>query len=450
MLNNYYSARNTKSDQRIILRRQERKKIIKYITSLHTKGCSRNVYALDITNHYRSNAQKGHDRVNVRSKNNRFSEPGYEYSVLCNLKEKSWAIPTSITRVNSQDNKYAIGVQQVIDAHSCGDVDSMTISIADAAYSNTGYLEPLYKEDNIINITRDRKNRAVYTMFIGEQKTKGRKRHYGDKINLSEHKDKLTPDNVVRFNHTSKKGKETEVVISEYHNLLVKGRKKQSMKNNPVNYVKVEVYDLKGSRVYKNDLWLCVSGKKRHLLKAQEVYDYYKSRFDIEHFFKFAKSKMRFDKLQTTNPKIDEDYCMFVMLSYNHLYHLKDYAGVATRYDWYSRKLEDPTPSTTYRSLSEIKHSFHDIVKPAIVRGIPDERSVRKLFVKQANCPVIKKTTPKNNVEISIKVPFGKGQKFTKVTLNSKTLNAEIFSTKLSSLYAQISQTIKLNETQLE
>ena len=159
---------------------------------------------------------------------------------------------------------------------------------------------------------------------------------------------------------------------------------------------------------------------------------------------------MRFDKLQTTNPKIDEDYCMFVMLSYNHLYHLKDYAGVATRYDWYSRKLEDPTPSTTYRSLSEIKHSFHDIVKPAIVRGIPDERSVRKLFVKQANCPVIKKTTPKNNVEISIKVPFGKGQKFTKVTLNSKTLNAEIFSTKLSSLYAQISQTIKLNETQLE
>jgi hypothetical protein len=198
----------------------------------------------------------------VRSKNNRFSEAGYEYSILCNLKEKSWAIPISITRVNSQNNKYVIDVQQVIDAHFCGDVDSMIISIADAAYSNTGYLEPLYKKDNIINITRDRKNRAIYTMFTGEQKNKGRKRHYGDKINLSEYKDKLTPDNLVRFNHTSKKGKETEVFISEYHNLLVKGRKKQSMKNNPVNYVKVEMYDLKGSRVYKNDLWLCVSGKK--------------------------------------------------------------------------------------------------------------------------------------------------------------------------------------------
>ena len=51
MLNNYFCARNTKSDQRITLRRQERKKIIKYITSLYSKGCNRNVYALDITNH---------------------------------------------------------------------------------------------------------------------------------------------------------------------------------------------------------------------------------------------------------------------------------------------------------------------------------------------------------------------------------------------------------------
>jgi hypothetical protein len=59
MLNNYFCARNTKSDQRIILRRQERKKIIKHITSSHAKGCSRNVYALDITNHYNPALKRG-------------------------------------------------------------------------------------------------------------------------------------------------------------------------------------------------------------------------------------------------------------------------------------------------------------------------------------------------------------------------------------------------------
>ena len=67
------------------MRRKERKAIIKYLISLHTKDRNINLYGLDTTNHYRLYASKGVDRKNVRSKNNRLSEPGYEYSVLCNL-----------------------------------------------------------------------------------------------------------------------------------------------------------------------------------------------------------------------------------------------------------------------------------------------------------------------------------------------------------------------------
>ncbi len=450
MLKNYYCPRNTKKDKRLILRRQERKIIIKYLTSLYTKDSSRNVYALDTTNHYRSHTAKGIDRKNVRAKNNRFSEPGYEYSVLCNLKEKSWAIPTNITRVGSQENKYTIGAQQILDAHSCGDRDSITIGIGDAAYSNTGYLEPLYKEANIISITRDRKNRAIYGIFTGEQKTKGRKRYYGDKLNLSQRQDSLTLGSVVKFDNISSTGKETRIVLSQYNDLLVRGRKQQSMKENPVNYVKVEVYDLEGNKVYKNDLWLCVSGKKRDILTAKEVYDYYKSRFDIEHFFKFAKSRMRFDKLQTTNPEIDEDYCMFVTLAYNHLYHLKDDAMVTRQYDWYASKVMPSTPSATYRSISKIKHNFQNITKPAITRGVPDERNIRKSFMKHNVVPVITKNTQKDNVEISIKVPFGKSSKITKAAFNTKNLNHEIFSAKMSVLYENITKTLVSNETQLE
>ena len=64
--------------------------------------------------------QKGLDRKNVRSKNNRLSEPGYEYSVLCNLKENHWSIPVSIERAgSSSDNKYAIAVSQILEAYCC-------------------------------------------------------------------------------------------------------------------------------------------------------------------------------------------------------------------------------------------------------------------------------------------------------------------------------------------
>ena len=259
----------------------------------------------------------------------------------------------------------------------------------------------------------------------------------------------MIPSNVVKFDNISSVGKETKIVLSKYNDLLVRGRKQKSMKENPVNYVKVEVYDLEGNKVYKNDLWLCVSGKKRDILTAKEVYDYYKSRFDIEHFFKFAKSKMRFDKLQTINPEIDEDYCMFVMLAYNHLYHLKDEAMITRQYDWYANKVMPSTPSATYRSISEIKHNFQNITKPAITRGVPDERSIRKSFTKHNDAPVITKNTQKDNVEISIKVPFGKSCKITKTAFNAKNLNHEIFFAKMSALYENITKDLVADQMQL-
>ncbi len=111
------------------------RKIIKYLTTLYTKNSKRNIYALDTTNHYKSCASKGIDRKNVRSKNNKLSEAGYEYSVLCNLKERDWSIPINIKRVRSSDNKYDIDVGQMLNAHSCGEQDSITVSVGGMHHS---------------------------------------------------------------------------------------------------------------------------------------------------------------------------------------------------------------------------------------------------------------------------------------------------------------------------
>ena len=449
-LKNYSCPRDTPDDQKIILRRKERKQIIKYLTSLYTKNSRRNVYAIDTTNHYRSCASKGRDRKNVRSKNNRFSEAGYEYSTLCNLKEDDWSIPVNIERVGSSDSKYAIGVKQILDAHSCGEQDSITVGIGDAAYSNCKYIEPIYNKDNLISITRDRKNRATYTVFSGAQKKSGRERYYGEKVDLLKENTQLTPHSITEFNNVSKKGGVTKVVLSEYKNLLVKGRKIHSMKDKPVNYVKVEVYDLEGNKIYNNDLLICVSGKHRNELSPREVYDYYKSRFDIEHFFKFAKSKLRFDKFQTTAPELDEDYCMFAMIAYNHLYHLKDYASLTKEYDWYKSKGRNSTPSLVYRSISELKNNFKNIIKSPKQRGIPGHRNIRKSFTKKPNAPVISKSERNNNIEISIKVPFGKSRKFAKTSFNANDLDQEILIAKISALHDKITANTAPNAMQLE
>ncbi len=109
-------------------------------------------------------------------------------------------------------------------------------------------------------MTRDRKNRAIYVAFSGDQKKFGKKRCYGEKVNLIQGNTQLIADNVTTFDNVLKKGVVTKVVLREYRNLLVKGRNPHSMKDKAVNYVKAEVYDLEGNKIYKNDLLICVSG----------------------------------------------------------------------------------------------------------------------------------------------------------------------------------------------
>ena len=177
---------------------------------------------------------------------------------------------------------------------------------------------------------------------------------------------------------------------------------------------------------------------------------YYKSRFDIEHFFKFAKSKLRFDKFQTTAPELDEDYCMFAMIAYNHLYHLKDYASLTKEYDWYKSKGRNSTPSLVYRSISELKNNFKNITKSPKQRGIPDHRNIRKSFTKKPNAPVISKSEGNNNIEICIKVPFGKSRKFAKTSFNANDLDQEILFAKISTLRDKIIANTAPNVMQLE
>ena len=52
------------------------------------------------------------------------------------------------------------------------------------------------------------------------------------------------------------------------------GSKIHSMKDKPVNYIKVEVYNLEGNKIYKSDLLICVSVKHRNDLSLRKVYDY--------------------------------------------------------------------------------------------------------------------------------------------------------------------------------
>ena len=118
---------------------------------------------------------------------------------------------------------------------------------------------------------------------------------------------------------------------------------------------KVEILKGNGQRKYDRDLWIEVVGKKKDEISPRDVYLHYKSRFDIEHFLKFGKSKLLMDKFRSSNPARDEDFMMFSAISYHILCKCSDLLKEYQIRPWENReRLNLKSPSNIYRAVSSI------------------------------------------------------------------------------------------------
>ncbi|WP_342225284.1 transposase [Rickettsia endosymbiont of Urophora cardui] len=191
------------------------------------------------------------------------------------------------------------------------------------------------------------------------------------------------------------------------------------MSDKPLNFIQVKVLDASGNRKYNRDLWLCVSGQQKDKISGKEVYEYYRQRFDIEHFFKFGKSKLLMDKFQTNDPNKDEDYMLFVMLAYNILYHAQSSVKARKVRAW-DKKINSNmlSPSEVYRSMPQI--ALEEILEKSVSRGIPDHRNIRNNHQVKPFAPVIRKSNKHGKLEITIKSSFDGSNQITKTSFNKK------------------------------
>ncbi len=60
----------------------------------------------------------------------------------------------------------------------------------------------------------------------------------------------------------------------------------------PFTLVQVIRYDEKGELACKRPLWIIVIGDRRHELSVLDIYQAYKQRYDLEHFFRFGKQRL--------------------------------------------------------------------------------------------------------------------------------------------------------------
>ena len=232
---------------------------------------------------------------------------GHYYSFICLKDMDSWMLPVAINRIPFGENKMQFSVSQIAPIFKKVPKDSIGLCMGDSAYSCNKFVYPLYRIDNVVTITRARSNKAIYKKYIDKKEGSGRKRHYGEKSKLNDPDSLPTPNSAEEFEEVLKNGSIQTVRLLIYEGCICRGSKDYKMSHVEVNFVKVEIVKENGHRKYDRDLWIEVVGKKKDKISLKDVYLHYKSRFNIEHFLKFGKSKLLMDKFQSSDPKKDEN-----------------------------------------------------------------------------------------------------------------------------------------------
>jgi hypothetical protein len=242
--------------------------------------------------------------------------------------------------------------------------DQFCVTVGDTAYSAAHYLFATYQYDNLVTIARLRGTRKLYYPHqagsMKKKKSRGRPQWYGKAVRVNDEQLWQAPDEKTTVPWTTARGKTYTVTISAINNLRMRGKKKMPMHDKPFRSIRIEVTDQEGQAVYKNPLHLVAFGKRQNELTLLDIYDSFKERFNLEHFFRFGKQRLLLASAQTPIVETEENWCTMVVLAYQQLFLARQEAQHIRR-PWETKtkvakkeKGAAKSPSATQRDFARI------------------------------------------------------------------------------------------------
>jgi hypothetical protein len=353
--------------------------------------------AVDVTPQPRPFAQTLPDRGLVYQPNpiadNTPITIGHQYSSVALLLEQSaqrspsWVVPLSTARVATADDKEGIGAAQIdtllldpnLPFHQ-----ELCVEVADSKYSKPAYLHAHRRHANLITIVRVAANRTFYRPpeTAAQPSGAGHPRWYGARFALNDPSTWPQADSHTVTQHLSRRGRRYRVEIQSWNNCLMRGVRKPKelpMQRYPFTLVRIVFYDHLGRQAFGHPLWLIVIGERRHELSALESYQAYQRRYDLEHFFRFAKQRLLLTDFQTPEVEREESWWQLAHLAYAQLWLARDLVEALPR-PW-ERNLCSMTcgqisPSLAQRDFARIIRQIGTPAKAPKVRGISPGRRV--------------------------------------------------------------------------
>ena len=138
------------------------------------------------------------------------------------------------------------------------------------------------------------------------------------------------------------------------------------------------------------------------------------------------------DKMQSSDPKKDEDFMLMTGLAYHALCKSAELLDEINIRPWENKKtIRAKSPSNIFRAAS-ISDVFDQVYTGEIKkRGRPDERNIRKSFTSKQNQPILRKAKDHIKIQVEIKSTFGKSPIIYKTSINTQQESKEIFRKKI-------------------
>jgi|OM-RGC.v1.001890616 hypothetical protein len=332
------------------------------------------LFATDVTPQPRQFADTLADRSVVHAPNavlsNKPISIGHQYSVVVALPEKEtspsppWVIPLSVERVASEQSALEVGseqLHQLLEQPHSPFEQQLCVHVGDTSYSAVEYLASGKGKPDLVQIARLRGNRVLYSPAPSkkDRPSAGHPTWYGERFALKDSSTWSEPEEIVSTSLTSRKGKTYQVEIQAWDQLLMRGKKGIPMHQFALKLIRVQLFRSNGQPFYQRPLWLIVAGERRHELSLIEIWDAYRQRYDIEHFFRFGKQKLLMDKYQTPEVEHEENWWQLVSLAYLQLWLAAPLAQNMPR-PW---ETEEPIDSTTRLSPTRVQRDFQRIIQ---------------------------------------------------------------------------------------
>lgn len=312
---------------------------------------------------------------------------GHQYSCLALSRtdawahNKKWIIPISMKRVSSNEKGNEVGMQQLVDhITQFGLENELVISGGDSLYGTEQCRSIAGKVNNLVHLFRVNSKRNLFCMpsvDSSEPPGRGCKKKYGSKMALSNPDTYPNPDKKGETAYVTRSGKIHKVLIEGWENMLMRGSRTYRAYEHPMTLIRIRVFNDKGDLVFKRPLWIALFGTRRNGISLISAYQYYASRYDIEHFFRFGKNKLLLSEYQTPDTAHEENWWSLCALAYNQLYLARSLAQKLPKpWERYLPEYRDTvdkqhsaTPSQTQRGFDKVLEVTGSPAASCVPRG---------------------------------------------------------------------------------